>query len=330
MAPILEHEMMYPGHGFPKAAQHGGPNTPQTLYALLAQGRSLGKKVNIALDNQTALNSKVSVLEVKGPDEAAMNLQVTLTPPKIIPIGNQAGDISLATAQDLVNSQKASGTKGNGDYQLGPNILWAPMIAIVEWGIGGIAVEAAEVDIMNGVNLNLSASYLRVRVEVDPYINLRPYSAQSALYELGAFVGPGFAKPRNAQRTIYLGNVAPPSVSNAAATTQIVPIPKYATGVRCLMQTPDLSPFGAPPAYPALGWIAQVLFFSSPGPGTMAAGVDITANPMPNLLCSAMVADNGTGPGANTIPIPNGAQFCCVVNQSASYADPVLIFDLGI
>lgn len=331
MPPILEHEMMYPGHGYPVPDQHAGraaPDRPDTLYARLAAGRSLGKKVNIASTSQGKLNSFVNVLEVKGPDEAAMNLNVSLVPPKIIPYGG-ANEITEAQAIVLLNRQAGSGARDNATM-IAQNISWSRLIAIVEWGIGGLANDSVEVDAMNGVNINVSASFLRIRAGFDHFPELLGVpQGDLALYELGAFIGPGWTKPRNAQRSIQFPLLAATGTgaNGSGAMSSIVPIPRYATSVRMIASSPSTFGQGFLPVLPQTGWFAQVVFYSSPGPG-IGPTPDITQSPVPNQVGAATVIDNGDG--GSSIPIPNGAYFCSVLNGTGGFMQPTLIFDLGI
>jgi hypothetical protein len=328
---ILEREMMYPGRGFPVPEQHHGgvpSGRPETLYSMLAAGRSLGKKVNIATTQQGALASFVNCLEVKGPDEAAMNLHLSLTPPKILPFG-APGEITNAQALDLLNRQAASGTLSNASA-IAQNVSWARLIAVLEWGIGGLANDSVEVDIMNGLNVNVSASFLRVGVRFDQFPDLLGVpQGDLALYELGAFVGPGWAKQRNAQRSIQFPLLGPTGtgVNGKAAMSSIVPIPRYATSVRMIASAPSTFGQGLLPVLPQTGWFAQVIFYSSPGPG-IGATPDITQSPVPNQVGAATVIDNGSA--GLSIPIPNGAYFASVLNGTGEFMQPTLIFDLGI
>lgn len=298
-----------------------------TDYELLCNGRSLGKKVNVLVGTSNAFNSKVNLLEVKGPDAGAMNLQIALMPPRVIPVYSGAGPnpglITEAQAFQLVNSQNASGTELNDSTgMMQRNFIWSPMIAVLEWGIGGQAVERVEVDILNGLNVNLSASYLRIGVEVDPLIGLLHGNFgdfSPGLYELGAFVGPGFAKRRNAQRTVMFQNSLG-FTTDESKTSPIVPIPKFATSFWM-----NATPVNV--GLPTVGWEAQVVWLLSAGNGVpYALGPNIGATGAIKIG-SHTITDNSE---FVEIPIPNGAQYFCIVNRSGFGIQPSVVFNLGI
>lgn len=314
----LGDEIEYPGHGMP------GGETPQTLYALLAKGKPLGKKVDLLVSGFSQSVSQISairsttMLEARGDDVAAMNLQITLAPPKVIPL-NAA--FTAAQAKEAVERQNASGTSNNDSSNLvGPNFQFTPIIALLEWGVGGYSNDKVEVDFSNGLCVNLTASYVRISASIDPYLRIVPNTnlGSPAVYELAAFIGPGWAKPRNAQRTIALPQLAPTECS------PIIPIPRYATSVKLVGSSPGTG------AVPTLGWLATVVFFCSPGTGPSVLNPDLTAAPVPVQFGNVLVADNGSGPGSNEIAIPNGAYFAAVINNGGDTLSPRLVFDLGI
>ncbi len=297
----------------------------ETDYAFLAQGKSLGKKVDVLVntsdgDFDIVINpATVSVLEVRGPDEAAMNLQLTICPPLIIPIDGTV--LTLAKAQQEVDAQSASGsTSFAGNEDGDSKVVATPMIAIINWGIGGVNNEKVEVDILNGLNINLTASFLRVEVSADPYLNTlgSRLAGSKAIYELSAFVGPGYAKPNNAQRTIRFKRVEyEANEGGPFGTTPIVPIPKYAT--RCSL---GVGTFGVPSN--VQGWVAQIVFFADYG-----TGYALNPNPAtwPTPVACITAADNGNG---GKFEIPNGAYYAAVIHKNSFAIIPSLIFDLGI
>ena len=296
-----------------------------TDYDYLAQGRSLGKKVLGLLaftvdgsGNVTITSApKVNMFEVRGPDKAAMNLQVTLAPPRIIPI-----DGTIITAQrafDLVNSQNASGSIDFAENEDGgQGVVATPMIATVQWGIGGVNVQRAEVDFLNGLSINLSASYLRLGLEIDPLLQkLNVLPGTSAIYEVEAFVGPGYAKRNNAQRTINFEGVQPPG-GGSLGTSPVVPIPKFAT--RCRL---TLGCAASVDPDTLSGWTAQVVFFRGYNQG-------YTANPNPAAWVDVTGINKIVDGQLGDIEIPNGSYYVAVRHKNSFTIVPRLIFDLGI
>jgi hypothetical protein len=303
-------------------------------FAWLAQGRSLGKKVQLLIDPDDSgdlLNPpNVNVLELQGPDEAAMNVQLTINPPLIIDVPTPA--ITLARAKALVDQQAASGSIDNlANELLVPTfgaISYTPMIAILDWGIGGVAVKGVEVDIANGLNINLTCSFLRVNVASDPFIIYTDTDVGSAaIYELAAFVGPGYPKRNNAQRTIYLGRMGiPETLPLFPAISSVVPIPKFATRVSLQL---GQGPFGDPDDL--RGWYCQIIFLRGPawGFGTGTAGFvsDFTLGIV-----------EARGDECCQFMIPNGAMYCYLRTTFSPGSfppfgqdiHPALIFDLGI
>ncbi len=118
---------MHPAHGHPAMPiprvppLPPTPGKPETLYSLLASGRPLGRRVwnlipspAVLAAGRTVVSAQVDALEVKGPDEAAMNLNVTITPPKVVPITLNGGGSAVMTdaaALAAVQAQNVSGAR---------------------------------------------------------------------------------------------------------------------------------------------------------------------------------------------------------------------------
>jgi len=189
----------------------GNPTaTRDTDWGMLCRGKTLGKRVNIdfVFAGIAAQTNFINILEVKGEDEFALPLSLQISPPRIFRNG----------PPPAANLQNASGTEDNVEL-LGSSISFANPFVRVEWGIGGIS-NLVECDCLNGLFLNLSASWVRVSgAIVSPDL-----PADSTAYELSAFIGPGNPKPNNAQRTIVV-----PIVNGAiGAESDKLPIPRYA------------------------------------------------------------------------------------------------------
>ena len=298
----LNSGVLYPGHGLPPRPS---VETPQTLYALLCEGRSLGKRVSLLVnsaDNGSLISpAKVNILQVDGANAAAMNLTLTISPPRVIPVGGATG-ISLARAQELVESQQASGTMDFADVEDGNlGVACTPTIVLIDHGVGGVSTHHVEVDVLNGLTCTLSGSFVRVGVAPDPLLAKFNIAAGSdAIYELAAHLAPGSSKPSTAQRTIQLGLVQGPEDDFFFGTSGFAPIPKFATQVALNIGG---GPFVDPNSM--LGWIVQVIFFES----CPSTGYQPQTNPAfwPAFISTAMIADNGNG--NRWITIPNGAQY---------------------
>jgi hypothetical protein len=328
------------------------PNPPLNRYTefqLLSEGKTLGKKINLWNEGVAGLEGgrfgRSNMFELRGPDTAAMNLQITLSPPKIL---TPEGGASEA----LANSQRISGTYDNDDLEtIVPdatilngelrNFQYAPVIALLTWGVGGISSDDAEIDVSNGLNINITASFVRISALIDPWWpRLNPSNGRSAgAYEIGAFVGPGYVKPNNAKRTYDLGGIATPSqfvpfttlsAGPNFGTSPIVPVPKYATRVSLIVGG-DYGDFDNDPLE-TLGWQAQIVFFSSSTGQQAGLLSGLTGNTNPALwttiVGSYLVTDNGVG--GKSFEIPHGAMYAAVRHNNAFPIQPRMIFDLGI
>ncbi len=300
------------------------PPTPQTLFGRLAAGRTVGKKINILLQQDLTVDgTSVNMFELKGADEDAQNLHLCIQPPRVKPIGG-TGQLTQAEAIAAVQQQNVSGTYLNSSADIANQVFtWTPVIATLEWGVGGVSNGEVEVDISNGLNVNLSASFLRIGASFDPLALLFDgLAGTQAIYELGAFVGPGWAKPTSAQRTIPMPAVPPLGGANNGSSP-IYAIPRYAKSLR-MVNAWQL----AVPGLPIPGWICQVLFYSNIGTNTLNT---INPDPIGNQCLpvgAATIADNGA---LDSIPIPNGAYYFSIFNQTSGVTlQPTVIVDLAI
>lgn len=298
-----------------------------TIFNSLMAGKTTGKKVQLLArftdTDFPVSNSFVNILEIKGPDSAAMNVQVSLGPPKIIPL---SPTFTLARAQDLVDRQSASGTIDNFTVEAAAiNFQYTPIIGVIDWGVGGVSFESAEVDFANGTNLNLTCSFLRLRCLIDPYIELlnnTNRSGSNGVYELSAFVGPGMAKRNNAQRSIPLGNFLNPPGGGNTGFSPVVPIPKFANRAWAAVgRDPGLDPAGI------TGWSVMIVFMAAPPVGVAPFAVNPAAAQLGAIVGAFTVTD--TDPFS--VPIPNGAEFACLrIISALALGNPSLVFDMGI
>jgi hypothetical protein len=234
--PLVDGGTMYPNNGLPPRP---GENRPAlSAWARMLRGWSPGKRVNLAYDeaNPHEQSAKVSILDVRGDDMDAQQLTLTLLPPQVVPMAFT----SQLIRQDL---QNISGSQDNiqfaqtartfpGTLPPGP-IVWPPFVAKIQWGIGGVEANKVEVDFTNGTTINLCASSIRVDAAVPANTG---FVGTSAVYTLGAFVGPGYPRPGNAQLTQYTGIVDP------SAESLVLPVPRVAHSATVVGMDPTDTP----------------------------------------------------------------------------------------
>lgn len=185
----LEREMLFPGRGLPQTGHSGSP-TPanvQSDWYRLAHGKPLGKKTVVPFEYHAGVNipSPLSALQIVGDDDAACQLSLMLAPPRFL-------DSPLNPNIINTDAQNISGTVLNDNFT---GVLDNPFAEII-WGVGG-GEDSVKADILNGLALNLTASYVRVRVGVDEV----GADTGSKYYETSCFIGPGYPKANNAQYT---------------------------------------------------------------------------------------------------------------------------------
>ena len=186
----------------------------QTGWTALAQDKTIGKRIAIAAQttNEGVIQgNSLNILQIAAPNEFAQQLQIVLSSPHLVPDFQFPGGIVPmdGTIQD------ASGDRDNYDFYLhqspGPlNVSWRQAIAVIEWGIGGVQYRA-EVDFLNGLCINIVASWVRVGAFLDA-ISMNSFDAEvivtGGAYIVSAFIGPGYPKANNAQRTFYVGDLS--------------------------------------------------------------------------------------------------------------------------
>lgn len=281
----------------------------------LSKGQGLGKRVVIAVP-PTGFGEQrpgsVDILQIRGQDENACQLSITLLPPEFAPLSELNGGVFPRDLQAL------STTRYNNSILSSPppaNFVAPPAIAVIKWGIGGVQA-VAEVDFSNGAVVNVTASFLRVDVFVDLPSESLP---EGTAVVLGAFVGPGWPKPNNAQRTY---NVLPllggsfPEFSYGAngyfipapGEPGMYPTPFFGKTVWVIANDPNVA---APNTLNTLD--ANLIFYR-----------DIAAT---ILAGSYRVSNTNPGP----IPVPNGAMYWSVQNNAPAISQTLeVVFDLAI
>lgn len=282
----------YPGRGYPPRRGEDRPGL--STWGRLAKGGSLGKSSVLVYDgtNNADQVAAVQVLQLEGDDLDALQLCITLLPPRVFPISfaDLPNDPQNLTTSADNNEVPASDFPGTG-----APINWPPFEAVVEWGVGGCRARAF-VDYLDGVSFNVIASFVRVYAAITqgPAGGL---SNTSAAYQLAAFVGPGWARTGTAQKTIYLGTIL-----NAGASP-VIAVPPFArrvTVIGCDTTTPP-------------NLTAGTIRFSQSPDGNQNVG---------NFFF------NGNQP--LSFPVPNGGQYFFVENTIGVSALMAAVFELGI
>lgn len=202
-----------------------GESNPISLFGRLSNGKTVGKRAPILISNvkdDTAL-SPTNLLEVSGPDDAAMPMVLTLSPPKFLKEASISGFPNI-------NPQSV-----NGFQWVDASSAAFPVVdtaALIEWGTGGVN-HSAEVDFGTGAMINLHASYVRVRAKAT---QIGGGANTGAVYELGAFLSPGEGK---SYHPATLTRNFPAGLAIAANTGAMV-IPNFARSISMVCQTTSL------------------------------------------------------------------------------------------
>ncbi len=295
----MDGEMMYPGEGY--LPRPGEDRPAMSAWGRLSRGGAMGKKANLTFNANGAADQAalVPILQIQGDDADALQLVVTLCPPSVVA---QPFSTSLATQ----NKQVVTGEQDNIQMQsrvtfpgTGGPIVWPPFEAVLQWGVGGTS-NRAEVDFVNGAQVTVVASWLRVFGAVVSG-SASGISGTSAIYTLAAFVGPGLARG-HARKTIYVGAV------DALAESAVFPIPRFAE--RATVVSCD------PAAGPAVAvTVATLRFWQSPDG---AAG----GNNVGNFVVS------GNQPVPFTVPA--GAGYASVLSGMGIASRMAIVYDLSI
>lgn len=262
-------------------------NVPKSSFG---NGRPLGKSVNIlyqvASSIATPQVSQVTILQFD--NDESEQLCLTISPPKV--------SLPSVAPSDV---QNYPGPYNSLDELPQVATSLANASVTIEWGTGGVN-NKCDVDVLNGLCINLTASYVRV------YGNLQAGSAgqggggSAFVVQLQAFIGRGMAKSINGQRTI--GVIA--TVDNATPSS-VYAVPKFAKEIQlCGIGIAGTAPYAAKLTF----WRTQN------GP---AGNVPI-----------AEFTFGETGP--TSFKIPNGAASFTVVGGSNYLMAHQAVFDLAI
>jgi len=291
----LHIEPLYPNNGLPPRPGEDRPGL--SPFGRLAMGGVLGKSSILVYNNDVAVaqEAEVDMINVEGDDLDALQLVVTLHPPRVIPL-------SFEGVSEILGQQNLTGEQTNVEVTAGPfpgtehSIRWPPLEALVEFGVGGVSTSVV-VDYVNGVTLTVTASFLRVRALVSQSKEHGDIEGTSAAYYLAAHVGPGFAES-HAQRTIFVGAV------DDKADSLVLDLPKLSKvavliGCRSHHQSkPTLT----------VGWIR---FWQDPE-GQHGVG-------------DFFVSDH-----QDRVDVPNAAQYFSVYNESGHKMKLSVIFELAL
>ena len=281
-----------------------GDKSQLTAWGYLAVGNTLGKRVNQvytgAVSAGSAQSAPMAMLAVSADDKCAHSMVLTLAPPEVyedlappLPddIQNLSGSYDNITRQPVF---PAGAVGGRVTATLGRVAMGNP-VAIIEWGIGGVA-SRVEADFSNGLCLNLQASFVRVRSFFDSVIL---GTAETAHYQTAAFIGPGHAKPMNAQRTVMMTDATAINTESAMYT-----VPRFAKSVHLC---------GANDVHDT--FVGTIRFYRSND--AAAAGA---------VVADYIFAGNTAGP----IPIPNGAYYFTFVPGIADCFACNAVFQLAV
>ena len=288
--------LVYPGHGYPWRPGEG-PATRAPGWARLCEGQAIGKKSVLLYSggDEVRQRAPVPMLQIDGDDADATQMVITLAPPTVIPL--PFVDVSGAFANQNVTGEQSNlqiRTRGNFPGTGAP-IQWPPLEAIIEWGTGGTSARAS-VDFVNGLTLNISASFVRVFAAIASSARSSVIGT-SAAYVLAAFASPGFASADQAQRTIYVGDV------DETDESEVFSIPRFAKRAY-LIGCDD----GATPVLT----VGTLRWWQSPD-GTNNVG---------NLFV--------TGNQPQAFDVPNAAQYFSVISGMSGTHLFAVVFDLAL
>jgi hypothetical protein len=287
---------LYPGNGYPPRPGEDRPGL--SPFGRLAMGQVLGVRSILIYNNEvsTVQDAPNDMINIEGDDLDACQLVITLHPPRVIPLSFEAVVNGRLDQQNLTGEQTNSQVAVDRFPGTKHPILWPPLEASVEFGVGGVSTTAV-VDYVNGMTLTVEASFLRVAALVSQSKECNDIFGTSAAYYLAAHVGPGFAES-HAQRTIFVGHVDDKDES------KVFDLPKFAKIAVLIGCRSDRH------RHPALtiGWIR---FFQDPD-GHHSVG------------------DFFASDHQDRIEVPNAAQYFSVFNESGHKMKMSVIFELAL
>lgn len=296
----LDGDPRYPGRGY--LPRPGEDRPALSAWGRLSRGGALGKKANLvyrASDTGTQ-PAVVPILNVEGDDADAQQVVVTLGQPLVVA---QAFSQLLATSspQNITGEQDNFQMQSRASFPGTPGvpIVWPPISAVIEWGIGG-ASNSAIVDFVDGANVTVLASFVRVKAAVEALADTG-VTGTSAIYTLYAQVGPGFSRT-HAQRTIFVGSVA------SLAESAVHAVPKFAKAAYLVGCDPT-------PGSAVAVTVATLRFWQSPDGATGGRNVG-------NFFF--------TGNVYIPAPVPNAAMYASVVSGMGSATRFLVVYELAI
>lgn len=274
---------------------------PDTDFAKLVTGKTIGKRTVIFTPAGVGgiSHAPVDMFTIQGPDGHAIAMSVTLSSPHtILNPGAAPADVQSLT-NELDNEQVLVAASGR---------VVLPCAAIIEWGIGGVQ-SRVDVDYINGLSLNLHASFVRMRGFIDNTQSGGLLVPQATV--LSAFIGPGSPSSNVAQRTAWLGNSdGSDVVGSGTKSTAVVPLPRYARAVTVA---------GSALIGAAINPLAGTITFTRDGNGS-------------NIVARYTIGTLSTDV-PHPIPIPNGAYYVQWTNPAGDpgyTASPFGVFQLAL
>ena len=300
------------------------PDSFSVAWSEMIEGKTAGKRTTIVIPfNSGAVgrSAPTNVLEISGKDTHAIPINVSLSSPLFLVQSKFPGGVvpTNGTALD------ATGEQSNDDLYLFPpvgnSVSWAAPVALVQWGVGGVQAEA-EVDFVNGLCINLTASFIRVSIFTDD-INANVI-VDGGVMVLSAFAGPGMPKPNNAQRTVNVGRIS------------VGPFGSPVLGFQGTTQNPLGPPTINMFPIPQFAKRASIVGTNQNG------GIPFWADD--GTLDVTLIFDRSTGGGSPTgafrfnsstiarVNIPNGSMYFTVQNNhnAQTVRDLSVVFDLAI
>jgi hypothetical protein len=316
---------------FSKGGSSSAP-TPKTLFGLLSEGRTIGKRIKIVAPESIPGESyrragDQNILQVGSSDNAAQQLCITIIPPGVIPQSQFPGGVLPSANSSAIDS--ASGDRDNYSLYTSPDpandFKWTNSEILVEWGIGGVQSKV-ECDVLNGLVLNICASWVRVSAFLDAVNSGNGVSG--CVDFLGAYVGPGFPKANNAQRTFNVG------ILSALSNIGYRGFPFKGFG-NLINTDPSLPPLNASRnAYPIpyMAKQATVICRGEVGLGIVEDTWDVSIQFFRDVRTSELMGSfRFTQDIHEPVRIPNGAYYWTLHNhQNVEIANSSAVFDLAV
>jgi hypothetical protein len=296
----LSGDPRYPGRGY--LPRPGEDRPALSAWGRLSRGGALGKKANLAYraSDVSTQNAVVPILNVEGDDADAQQVVITLGQPLVVA---QPFSQALATSspQNITGEQDNLQMQSRTSFPGTPGVpvVWPPISAVIEWGIGG-ASNTAVVDFVDGANVTVLASFVRVKAAIESLADTG-VTGTSAIYTLYAQVGPGFSRC-HAQRTIFVGSVA------SLAESGLHAVPKFAKSAYLIGCDPTA---GSAVAVT----VATLRFWQSPDGAAGGRNVG-------NFFF--------TGNVYIPAPVPNAAMYASVVSGMAASTRFLVVYELVI